>query len=110
MKLLEFTMTGTKHSQAYALHNGDITEGDELDFEVDAGNQYDRDAIKVLWQGEHIGWVPKKLAEAKSMLACLLKGHEDGSWAISAEVLSHEVDNPIDMQLVVSIDIEGTLE
>ena len=110
MKLLEFTMTGTKHSQAYNLHKSDISAGDELTFEVDAGNAYDRDAIKVLWQDEHIGWVPKKLAEAKSMLARLLEAADEGSCVITAEVLSHEVDNPVDMQLMVSVEFMGADE
>lgn len=110
MRLLEFTMTGTKHSQAYATHKHDIAEGDELELSIDAGNQYDRDAIKVLWNGEHIGWVPKKLAEAKSMLARLYENAEDLGFEMLITVDSHEVDNPVDMQLRVVVDVEGVLE
>jgi len=107
MQILEFTMTGTKHSAAYATHKHDIAPGDEVEFEVDANNAYDQDAIKVLWQGQHIGWVPKRLGEAKSMLARLLMYSEDLMLNVTAEVSYHEVDNPVDMQLQVSVNIES---
>ena len=100
MELLEFTMTGTKHSAAYNLHKGDIGAGDDLELEWDQGNQYDTDAIKVLWQGEHIGWVPKRLGEAKCMLRKLM-----GEFEIQVTVVSHEPENPTDMQLVAAVEL-----
>lgn len=105
MELLTFLMTGTKHSAAYNLHRDDISEGDELTFEWDQHNQYDTEAIKVLWNGEHIGWVPKKLGEAKTMLRKLLGASDWSGIVLEASVLSHEVDNPTDMQLQVEVTI-----
>lgn len=106
MKLIEFTMTGTAHSKAYAEHKTEITEDDILEFELDKGNQYDTDAIKVLWDGQHIGWVPKKLGEAKSMLARLIEAQEILGLAVEPFVYSHEAENPVDMQLIVGVDID----
>lgn len=103
MLLLSFTMTGTRHSQAYSLHKLDIKPGDEIEFELDQHNAYDKDAIKILWQGEHIGWVPKKLYEAKSMLTRLLEEADDLGIVITAEVNSHEPENPADMQLQIDV-------
>ena len=105
MLLLEFTMTGTKHSQAYNLHKQDIKKEDMLGLELDRGNQFDENAMKVLWQGEHIGWVPKKLGEAKNMLARLMD-----HFTISAQVYEHEPDNPTDMQLIVRVELLEHLE
>jgi hypothetical protein len=107
MKLLEFQMTGTAHSAGYKAHKAEIHEGDELVLERDPHNQYDTAAIKVLWHGEHIGWVPKKLGEAKAMLDKLLVacyGGELACWLVTT-VESHEPDNPVDMQLTVSVAI-----
>jgi hypothetical protein len=106
MKLIEFTMTGTAHSQAYKDHKSEIDEDDILSFELDAGNAFDKDAIKVLWEGHHIGWVPKKLGDAKSMLARLIEGEEVLGLVLEPFVFSHEPENPVDMQLIVSVDID----
>jgi hypothetical protein len=95
-------MSGTAHSAAYKAHKADISAGDDLNFLRDPHNQYDSAAIKVFWRGEHIGWVPKKLGEAKAMLDRLLESEE---FLIDPIVESHEVDNPVDMQLTVTVEI-----
>jgi hypothetical protein len=102
VKLLEFQMSGTAHSPGYKASKNAITEGDDLTFERDPHNQYDTNAIKVLWKGTQIGWVPKKLGEAKAILDRLLECEE---FNISAEVESHEADNPTDMQLTVVVNL-----
>ena len=102
MELLTFTMTGTAHSAAYKQNKDDITECDLLDLEWDEHNQYDTEAIKVLLEGEHIGWVPKKLGEAKTMLRKLMALE---GFVMQAVVAQHDVDNPTDMQLQVSVEV-----
>lgn len=106
MILLKFTMTGTKHSPGYKALKDSITEGDLLSFELDINNAYDRDAIKLLHSGQQIGWVPKALGPAKSMLARLieLSDGEDSALEINALVAMHEPSNPIDMQLQVEVE------
>lgn len=106
MILLEFTMTGTKHSSGYKALKDSITEGDVLEFELDINNVYDRDAIKLLHSGQQIGWVPKALGPAKSMLARLIDHAENELSAldITARVVMHEPSNPVDMQLQVAVE------
>jgi HIRAN domain len=105
MKLLEFTMTGTAHSAGYKANKLDIKEGDGLELERDPSNAYDTAAIKILWNGAQIGWVPKRLAEAKVMLDALLAWDTDVI-GIECSVAMHSPDNPVDMQLQVLIELK----
>ena len=106
--ILSFIMTGTAHSKAYKEHRDSIKSGDYLSFELDQNNAYDRDAIKVLWNGLHIGWVPKRLADAKSMLTRLCEAEEEiegMEFTIQCRVESHEPNNPTDMQLIAMVEL-----
>jgi hypothetical protein len=105
MNLLTFTMTGTAHSAGYKAHAHEIISGDLLEFERDPHNAYDQNAIKILWEGTQIGWVPKRLGEAKAMLDRLLAWDTTAAIGIRASVESHDRDNPTDMQLVVLIEL-----
>jgi hypothetical protein len=100
MLLLEFQMTGTAHSPGYKQCKDSLEEGDLLAFERDPHNAYDSAAIKILYGSMQIGWVPKRLGEAKAMLDRLL---EDGTFHIEPFVASHEPENPTDMQLTVAV-------
>jgi hypothetical protein len=107
MELLEFTMTGTQHSAGYKAHKAEIEAFDVLSLIQDKGNQYDTCAIKVLWQGTQIGWVPKKLGAGKEILDKLLDWQEQEDLIlVSCEVRVHEPDNPVDMQLIAVVSIE----
>lgn len=105
MKLLEFTMTGTAHSVGYKAHRHEIKEDNWLELERDPANAYDTAAIKILWNGVQIGWVPKRLGEAKTMLDALLAWDTDAI-GIGCSVAMHSPDNPVDMQLQVLIELE----
>lgn len=110
MLLLEFTMTGTRHSAAYQQHKSRIAVNDELTLVPDLGNQFDLAAIKVMWEGEHIGWVPSRLGEAKAMLFRLIHHADALGLDLQYVVDSHEPENPTDMQLIVHVEAFGMEE
>lgn len=66
----QFTLTGTQYK-----HDGDIPEnflndamiGDEVQLFWDKNNRYDKQAIKVLWKGRYIGWLPAR-AEKETII------------------------------------------
>ncbi|SRR6266404_534299 len=104
MELLQFTMTGTAHSAGFKRFKDMIKAGDRLELQRDPTNAYDQGAIKVLYDGEHIGWVPKKLGEAKLMLDRLLE-FDFQYIGVQTTVEMHETDNPVDMQLIVKVEL-----
>lgn len=110
MDLFTFTMTGTRHSAAYNLHKAKIKPYDPIEFEPDPHNAYDKDAVKILWNGEHIGWMPKKLYEAKSIFCRLFENAEELGISLTGRVESHDPENPTDMQLQIVVEVESFLE
>lgn len=107
MKLLEFTMSGTAHSSGYKLLKSQLKAGDEVVFERDPHNAYDTGAIKVLYLDQQIGWVPKRLGEAKMILDRLLDCED---FLVEARVVIHEPENPVDMQCVVEVELLSFVE
>ena len=82
----------------YSLHARNIQAGDELTLERDIGNRYDNFAIKVKYDEDHIGWIPKGQNE---IIARLL----DAGLDIRAKVISHEKSKPLDQRVYVVICI-----
>lgn len=62
----QFTLSGTNHK-----HDGVVPEqilnqsmvGDPVTLVWDEGNRYDPGAVKVLWNGKYIGWLPNRELE-----------------------------------------------
>ena len=90
-------LSGLSHND-YALHARTIQAGDELTLERDSGNSYDSFAIKVKYDGDHIGWIPKGQNE---ILARLL----DAECDLRARVISHDASVALDRRLYVNVYI-----
>lgn len=90
-------LSGLSHHD-YALHARNIQVGDELTLERDRGNNYDNFAIKVKYDGDHIGWIPKGQNE---ILARLL----DADCDLRARVISHDASMALDRRLYVNVYI-----
>ena len=88
-------LSGLSHKD-YALHARNIQAGDELTLERDSGNSYDSFAIKVLFEEDQIGWVPKGQNE---ILARLLDAELD----LRARVISHDTSVALDRRLYINI-------
>lgn len=117
----QFTLSGTNHK-----HDGVVPEqilnqsmvGDPVMLVWDEGNRYDPGAVKVLWNGKYIGWLPSRELEdvtnKKAVLrrlhrgmvvpACITSVHsqsvrakEDGEWVdvmtttADVEVAAYEI-------------------
>ena len=118
----QFTLSGTNHK-----HDGVVPEqilnqsmvGDPVMLVWDEGNRYDPGAVKVLWNGKYIGWLPSRELEdvtnKKAVLrrlhrgmvvpACITSVHsqsvrakEDGEWVdvmtttADVEVAAYEIN------------------
>ena len=90
-------LSGLSHND-YALHARTIQAGDELTLERDSGNSYDNFAIKVKYEEDHIGWIPKGQNE---ILARLL----DAECDLRARVISHDTSVSLDRRLYVNVYI-----
>lgn len=88
-------LSGLSHS-SYALYAKQIEAGDELELRRDAHNQYDQFAIKVCFDGEQIGWIPKGQNE---ILARLL----DHGLDVRAKVISHDTGAALDKRLYILV-------
>ena len=93
-------LSGLSHHD-YSLHARNIQAGDELTLERDIGNRFDDFAIKVLYDVDQIGWIPKGQNE---IIAKLI----DHGLDIRAKVISHEPSQPLDKRLYVLICIGVT--
>ena len=100
----QFTLSGTNHK-----HDGIVPEqilnqsmvGDSVTLVWEKGNKYDPGAVKVLWNGKYIGWLPsreledvtnkkailRRLHRGMAVPACIISVHsqsvrtkEDGEW------------------------------
>lgn len=122
----QFTLSGTNYK-----HDGVMPEqilnqsmvGDPVTLVWDEGNQYDPGAVKVLWDGKYIGWLPSRELEdvtnKKAVLrrlhrgmivpACITAVHsqsvytkEDGEWVdvltttADIEVAAYEIKHTAD--------------
>ena len=88
-------LSGLSH-HGYSLHAKNIQAGDELVLQRDNGNRYDDFAIKVLFEEDQIGWVPKGQNE---ILARLLDAELD----LRARVISHDTSVALDRRLYINI-------
>lgn len=77
-------VTGLSHHN-YAMFAKQIEVGDELVMERDVTNRFDQNAIRLLWNGEQIGWVPK---EQNDVIAKLMDANLD----VRCAVISHDRD------------------
>ena len=82
----------------YSIHAHNIQAGDELTLELDVGDRFDGFAIKVKYDGDHIGWIPKGQNE---ILARLL----DAECDLRASVLSHDTSVSLNRRLYVNVYI-----
>lgn len=86
----QFTLSGTNHK-----HDGVVPEqilnqsmvGDPVTLVWDEGNRYDPGAVKVLWNGKYIGWLPNRELEdatnKKAILRRLDRGMEVPAYIMS---------------------------
>ncbi|MCQ9377480.1 HIRAN domain-containing protein [Methyloversatilis sp. XJ19-49] len=51
-------LAGAQFHQLYAVRQG-LREGDALTLEREPGNRHDRHAIRVLWRGHMLGYLPR---------------------------------------------------
>lgn len=71
MKTVEFTLSGVNH-----IHDGSDPQkviksnlkGQWLTLKAEPENKYDDTAIKVLYNGQYIGWIPSNEVSAKKMI------------------------------------------
>ena len=95
MRTEEFTLSGVNH-----VHDGcdpqkilnPMMKGKWLTLQADSNNQYDSQAIKVLYNGQYIGWLPLNGGNVKSMIF---------------ERLVHGLDVPARFEHTTSIQIGG---
>ena len=90
-------LSGLSHHD-YAIHARNIQAGDELILERDSGNSYDNFAIKVLYDEDQIGWIPKGQNE---ILYRLL----DAECDLRARVISHDPRVSLNRRLYVNVYI-----
>ena len=90
-------LSGLSHND-YALHARTIQAGDELTLERDIGNRFDDFAIKVKYDEDQIGWIPKGQNE---ILARLL----DAEYDLRARVISHDPRMSLNRRLYVNVYI-----
>ena len=90
-------LSGLSHHD-YSLHAKTLQAGDELTLERDSGDRYDDFAIKVKFDDDQIGWLPKGQNE---ILARLLDAELD----LRARVISHDTSASLDRRLYVNIYI-----
>ena len=90
-------LSGLSHHD-YSLHAKTLTAGDELILQRDLGNSYDNFAIKVMYEGDQIGWIPKGQNEILSRLL-------DAECDLRARVISHDTSVGLDRRLYVNIYI-----
>lgn len=89
------SLSGLSHHN-YAFFAKQLDAGDEITLERDVGNRYDDFAIKALYEGEQIGWIPKGQNE---ILARLLDHNLD----IRAKVIAHDTSKSLDQRVYVMI-------
>lgn len=67
--MLEFYVAGVQFRPEGATTIKNLEEGDELDLVPEPTNKYDPNAIQIVADGKHIGYVPRKFsAEVAAML------------------------------------------
>jgi hypothetical protein len=91
-------VTGLSHSD-YAMFASEIDTGVELELERDKGNAHDNWAIKINFEGEQIGWVPR----GNEILARLI----DAGFDVRVKVISHDRALPLDKRLYVAYYIHS---
>ena len=91
------SISGLSHNN-YAMYAKELEAGDELGLERDPLNRFDDYAIKVMYEGDQIGWIPKGQNEILSKLL-------DHGLDIRAKIISHEASQPLDKRLYVLICI-----
>jgi len=76
IKVSQFEVVGHYHvsQKIKKIISSELKKGDELELEPDPNNQYDKKAIKVLFNGYQIGWVPKKYYNKKQLFEFLISG------------------------------------
>ena len=79
----------------YAQHAKSIESGDELKLARDPTNCFDDKAVKVLYNGEQIGWIPRE--KNKTVAALLDHGFDVRTW-----VISHDKNGLLAPRLYVS--------
>lgn len=56
-----------------------VRDGDDILLVPEPDNAFDRNAVKVLWQERHIGYLPKDTA---AEVAPMLNGHSAAGWVM----------------------------
>lgn len=70
---VEFYITGTKFHD-YAKVADQLQLDDLVYLQPDPSNEYDANAVKIIWQGRQLGWVPQKSGESKVVAEALKAG------------------------------------
>ena len=76
---LEFYVAGVKFHQ-YKDAQDELEEDMEVNLIPEPDNEYDSDAIKVMWEGCMLGYVPAKTGQAKRIAEALRAGGR--LWAV----------------------------